>query len=93
MGAHPVVVRVVLACQHCLIFSAIVKVIFSVSNISVSNAVGSSIVARILVSNSDIVTLLILICSNAVRSVAAFLSLRALSLSSKRVIFPKTRVR
>ena len=76
-----------------VIFSAIVKVISSVSNILVSNTFTSSIVALILVSSSDIVVLLASICSNAVWRVVVFLSLGALSLSRMGVIFPKTRVR
>ena len=65
-----------------VIFSAIVKVISSVSNISVSNAVASSIVVRISVSSSDIVVLLASIYSNSVCRVAVFLSLGASSLGS-----------
>ena len=74
-----------------VIFYVIVKVISSVSNISVSNAVPSSIVARISVSSSDIVVLLASICSNSVCRVAVsvFLSLGASSLSRMGAILPK----
>ena len=70
------------------IFSAMVKVISSESNISDSNVLSSSMVARIDVSSSNIVVLLASICSSDVWRVAVFLSLGASSLSRIVAIFP-----